>query len=192
MAAEMFLDGERVPRTVSSLKSHWSYMNRACKVYGTCLKNVMQGPISGMQEGNLGDVAKTIYEARDKARNVRMKQISSSSPGMSTPTTPDTPVSFNTDSPVLVMDVKMECPGGFKSDKLKEKNEKKNNLLIERQNILISRLDRMEMKKEEYIAKRDKKKEEYISERDKKKKEREARIMELRERKTKAVVNLEA
>ncbi|KAF6138170.1 hypothetical protein GIB67_011010 [Kingdonia uniflora] len=42
-------DGGWVERTVSSLKNYWSDMNRACKVYGTCLKNVMQGPISGMQ-----------------------------------------------------------------------------------------------------------------------------------------------
>ncbi|KAF6134383.1 hypothetical protein GIB67_005775 [Kingdonia uniflora] len=41
-------DGERVERTVSSLKNHLSDMNRACKVYETCLKSVMQGPISGM------------------------------------------------------------------------------------------------------------------------------------------------
>ncbi|KAF6154692.1 hypothetical protein GIB67_000576 [Kingdonia uniflora] len=53
-------------RTVSSLKNHWSDMNRACKVYETCLKSVMQGPISGMQQGNLDDAAKTMYEARSK------------------------------------------------------------------------------------------------------------------------------
>ncbi|KAF6162890.1 hypothetical protein GIB67_021039, partial [Kingdonia uniflora] len=46
-------DGERVERTVSSLKYHWSDMNRGCKVYGTCLKNVMQCPISSMQQENL-------------------------------------------------------------------------------------------------------------------------------------------
>ncbi|KAF6166508.1 hypothetical protein GIB67_005370 [Kingdonia uniflora] len=37
-------DGEQVERSVSSLKNHWLNMNRVCKVYGTCLKNVMQGP----------------------------------------------------------------------------------------------------------------------------------------------------
>ncbi|KAF6140344.1 hypothetical protein GIB67_011363 [Kingdonia uniflora] len=129
-------------------------MNHACKVYGTCLKNVMQGPISGMQQGNLDDAAKTIYEARGKgkwlykevyevlschqcwkilqdqypdtlARNVRMKQTSNCSPEMSSPATPDTPVSSNTDSPVLVMDEETERSGGIKSVKLKEKNKKK-------------------------------------------------------------------
>ncbi|KAF6139280.1 hypothetical protein GIB67_021490 [Kingdonia uniflora] len=168
-------------------------MNRACKVYGTCLKNVMQGPISGIQQGNLDDAARIIYEARGKdkwvykeayevltchqcrkilqdqhpdtlTRNVRMKQTSSSSSGMSTPATPDTPVSSNNDSPVLLTDVEMERPGGIKSAKLKKKNEKRQNLLIARQNVLISRLDRMEKKKGKYIAERDKKKEEYISE----------------------------
>ncbi|KAF6161700.1 hypothetical protein GIB67_029144 [Kingdonia uniflora] len=43
-------------------------MNRACKVYGTCLKNVMQGPISSMQQENLDDAAKMIYEARGKGK----------------------------------------------------------------------------------------------------------------------------
>ncbi|KAF6172748.1 hypothetical protein GIB67_000806 [Kingdonia uniflora] len=38
----------------------------------------------------------------------------------------------------------------------------------------------------------EKKKEKYVAERDKKKEDREARIIELRERKTNAVVNLEA
>ncbi|KAF6162755.1 hypothetical protein GIB67_029024 [Kingdonia uniflora] len=61
-------DSERVEHTVSSLKNHWTDMNRACKVYGTCLKNVMQGPISGMQLGNLNDAARTIYEARGKGK----------------------------------------------------------------------------------------------------------------------------
>ncbi|KAF6143767.1 hypothetical protein GIB67_035672, partial [Kingdonia uniflora] len=61
-------DGERVECTVSSLKNHWSDMNRACKVYGTCLKSVMQGPISGMQQGNLDDAAKMMYEARGKGK----------------------------------------------------------------------------------------------------------------------------
>ncbi|KAF6171792.1 hypothetical protein GIB67_007313 [Kingdonia uniflora] len=151
-------------------------MNRACKIYGTYLKNVMQGPISGMQQRNLDDAARIFYEARGKgkwvykeaykvlschqcwkilqdqhldtlARNVRMKQTSSSSPEMFTPATPDSPVSSNNDSPVLVMDVETEHPSGIRSVKLKEKNEKKQNLLIERQNVLISRLDRMEKKK---------------------------------------------
>ncbi|KAF6166428.1 hypothetical protein GIB67_034979, partial [Kingdonia uniflora] len=128
-------------------------MNRACKVYGICLKNVMQGPISGMQQGNLDDTARTIYEARGKGKwvykeayevlschqcwkilqdqhpetlsqNVRMKQTSSSIPGMSTPATPDIPVSSNNDSLVLVTDVETERPDGIKSAKLKEKNEK--------------------------------------------------------------------
>ncbi|KAF6146778.1 hypothetical protein GIB67_007492 [Kingdonia uniflora] len=167
------VDGER---TVSSLKNHWSNMNRDCKVYGTGLKNVMQGPISGIQQGNLDDAAKTIYEARGKgkwlykeayevlschqcwkilqdqhpdtlAHNVRMKQTSNSSPRMSTLTTPDTPVSSNTDSPILFTNEETERPGSIKSAKLKEKNEKRQNLLIERQNVLISRLDRMEKKK---------------------------------------------
>ncbi|KAF6138542.1 hypothetical protein GIB67_022576 [Kingdonia uniflora] len=99
-------------------------MNCACKVYETCLKSVMQGPISGMQQRNLDDAAKTMYEARGKgkwsykdayeflsahqcwkilqdqhpdtlARNVRMNQTSNSSPRTSTPATPDTPVSSN-------------------------------------------------------------------------------------------------
>ncbi|KAF6174463.1 hypothetical protein GIB67_004657 [Kingdonia uniflora] len=182
-----FTDGERVERTVSSLKNHWSDMNCVCKVYGTCLKNMMQGPISGMQQGNLDDVIKMIYEARGKgkwvykeayevlschqywkilqdqhpntlAHNVQMKQTSSSSPGMSTPATPDTPVSSNNESLVFITDMEMECPGGIKNVKLKEKNEKRQNLLIEHQNILISRIDLMEKKKEEYAAKRDKKK----------------------------------
>ncbi|KAF6171845.1 hypothetical protein GIB67_007366 [Kingdonia uniflora] len=61
-------DGERVERIVSSLKNHWSDMNRGCKVYGTCLKSVMQGPISGMQQENLDDAAKTMYEARGKGK----------------------------------------------------------------------------------------------------------------------------
>ncbi|KAF6169188.1 hypothetical protein GIB67_013618 [Kingdonia uniflora] len=102
-------DGEQVERSVSSLKNHWSNMNRDCKVYGTCLKNIMQGPISGMQQGNFDDAAKMIYEARGKGKwlyeetyevlschqcwkilqdqhpntlapNVRMKQTSNSSP----------------------------------------------------------------------------------------------------------------
>ncbi|KAF6140427.1 hypothetical protein GIB67_030508 [Kingdonia uniflora] len=185
-------------------------MNRAYKVYETCLKSVMQGPISGMQQGNLDDAAKTMYEARGKgkwsykeayevlsahqcwkilqdqyldtlARNVRMKQTSNSIPGTSTPATPDTPVSSNNDSPVLVTDEETERPCGIKSAKQNEKNEKRQNLLIKCQNVLISRLDRMEKKKEEYVTKRDKKKE-----------ERDACIIELRERKIKAVVNLEA
>ncbi|KAF6134798.1 hypothetical protein GIB67_002199 [Kingdonia uniflora] len=125
-------------------------MNRGCKVYGTCLKSVMQGPISGMQQENLNDAAKTMYEARGKgkwsykdayevliahqcwkilqdqhpdtlARNVRMKQTSNSSPKTSTPATPDTPVSSNNDSPVLVMDEETERPGGVKSAKQKER-----------------------------------------------------------------------
>ncbi|KAF6156657.1 hypothetical protein GIB67_017793 [Kingdonia uniflora] len=194
-------------------------MNRACKVYETCLKNVMHGPISGTQQGNLDDAAKTIYEARGKnkwlykeayevlschqcwkilqdqypntlARNVRMKQTSNSSPEMFIPATPDTPVSSNTDSPVLVTDDETERFGGIKSAKLKEKNRKKTKSSIERQNVLISCLDRMEKNKEEYVVERDKKKEEYISERDKKKEERDSRIIELREKKTKVVVNL--
>ncbi|KAF6143750.1 hypothetical protein GIB67_004780 [Kingdonia uniflora] len=181
-------DDERIERTVSSLKNHWSDMNRAFKVYGTCLKNVMQGLISGMQQGNLDDTARMIYEARGKgkwvykkaykvlschqlwkilqnqhpdtlARNVRMKQISSSSPGMYTLVIPDTPVSSNNDSPVLLTDVETERLDGIKTAKLKEKNKKRQNLLIERQNIFISRLDRIEKKKEEYIAEGDKKKE---------------------------------
>ncbi|KAF6136535.1 hypothetical protein GIB67_015991 [Kingdonia uniflora] len=185
-------------------------MNRGCKVYGTCLKSVMQSPISGMQQENLDDAAKTMYEARGKgkwsykdayevlsahqcwkilqdqhpdtlARNVRMKQTSNSSPGTSTPATPDTPVSSNNDSLVLVTDEETERPGGVKSAKQKERNERRQNRLIERQNALISCLDRMNKKKEEYITERDKKKE-----------KRDARIIKLRERKTKAVVNLEA
>ncbi|KAF6145756.1 hypothetical protein GIB67_016205, partial [Kingdonia uniflora] len=105
-------------------------MNRACKVYETCLKSVMQCPISGIQQGNLDDDAKMMYEARGKgkwsykdaykvlsahqcwkilqdqhpdtlARNVRIKQTSNSSPGTSTPATPDTPFSSNDDSPFL-------------------------------------------------------------------------------------------
>ncbi|KAF6167191.1 hypothetical protein GIB67_029829 [Kingdonia uniflora] len=163
-------DGERVERTVSSLKNHWSDMNRGYKVYGTCLKSVMQGPIRGMQQENLDDDAKTMYEARGKgkwsykdayevlsthqcwkilqgqypdtlARNVRMKQTSNSSPGTSTPATPNTPVSSNNDSQVLVTDEETERPGGVKSVKQKERNERKQNRLIERQNTLISRLD---------------------------------------------------
>ncbi|KAF6170622.1 hypothetical protein GIB67_020184 [Kingdonia uniflora] len=188
-------------------------MNCGCKVYGTCLKSVMQGPISGMQQENLDDAAKMMYEARGKdkwlykdaykvlsahqywkilqdqhpdtlAHNVRIKQTSNSSPGTSTPATPDTPdtpVSSNNNSPVLVTDEEMERPGGVKSVKQKERNERRQNRLIERQNALISHLDRM-----------DKKKEEYITERDKKKEERDACIIELREMKTKVVVNLEA
>ncbi|KAF6174525.1 hypothetical protein GIB67_004719 [Kingdonia uniflora] len=185
-------------------------MNRGCKVYETCLKSVMQGSISGMQQENLDDAAKMMYEARGKgkwsykdvyevlsvhqcwkilqdqhpdtlARNVRMKQTSNSSLRTSTPATPDTPVSSNNDFSVFVMDEETERPGGVKSAKQNERNEKRQNRLIERQNALISRFDRMDKKKEEYIAERDKKKE-----------ERDARIMELRERKTKAVVNLEA
>ncbi|KAF6162921.1 hypothetical protein GIB67_021070 [Kingdonia uniflora] len=181
-------DDERIQRTVSSLKNHWSDMNRAFKVYGTCLKNVMQGLISGMQQGNLDDTARMIYEALGKgkwvykkaykvlschqlwkilqnqhpdtlARNVRMKQISSSSPGMYTLVIPDTPVSSNNDSPVLLTDVETERLDGIKTAKLKEKNKKRQNLPIERQNIFISRLDRIEKKKEEYIAEGDKKKE---------------------------------
>ncbi|KAF6172263.1 hypothetical protein GIB67_024885 [Kingdonia uniflora] len=169
----------------------------------------------------MDDAAKIIYEARGKgkwlykdayeilschqywkilqdqhpdtlARNVRMNQTSNSSPEMSTPATPDTPVSSNTDSPVLVTDEETERPDGIKSAKLRENNEKRQNFLIERQNVLISRIDRMEKKKEEYVVERDKKKEEYISERNKKKKDRDARIMKLRQRKTKAVVNLKA
>ncbi|KAF6159113.1 hypothetical protein GIB67_032730 [Kingdonia uniflora] len=61
-------DGERVERTVSSLKNHWSDMNRGCKVYGTCLKSVMQGPISGMQQENLDGAPKMMYEARGKGK----------------------------------------------------------------------------------------------------------------------------
>ncbi|KAF6155352.1 hypothetical protein GIB67_019878 [Kingdonia uniflora] len=185
-------------------------MNRGCKVYGTCLKCVMQGPINGMQQENLDDAAKMMYKARDKgkwsykdayevlsahqcwkilqdqhqdtlARNVRMKQILNSSPRTSTPATPDTLISSNNDSPVLVTDEETKRPGGVKSVKQKEMNERRQNRLIECQNVLISHLDRMDKKKEEYIAERDKKKE-----------ERDARIMELKERKTKAVVNLEA
>ncbi|KAF6148613.1 hypothetical protein GIB67_042572 [Kingdonia uniflora] len=203
-------DGERVERTVSYLKNYWSDMNHACKIYETCLKSVMQGPISGMQQGNLDDAAKTMYEVRGKgkwlykdaykvlsvhqcwkilqnqhpetlARNVRMKQTSNSSPGTSTPTTPDTPVSSNNDSPVLVTDEETERPGGIQSAKQKKMNKKRQNLLIECQNVLISRLDRMEKKKEKYVAERDKKKE-----------ERDARIIKLRERKINVVVNLEA
>ncbi|KAF6151599.1 hypothetical protein GIB67_021785, partial [Kingdonia uniflora] len=132
--------GERVERTVSSLKNHWSNMNRVCKVYGTCLKSVMQEPISGMQQGNLDDAAKTMYEARGKskwsykeayevlsvhqcwkiledqhldmlARNVRINQTSNSSTGTSTPVIPDTPVSSNNDSSVLVTDEETKHPG---------------------------------------------------------------------------------
>ncbi|KAF6134569.1 hypothetical protein GIB67_022309 [Kingdonia uniflora] len=181
-------DGERVERTVSFLKNHWSDMNRACK----------------------DDTAKTMYEARGKGKwpykeayevlsahqcwkilqdqhpdtlacNIRMKQTSNSSPRTSTPATPDTPVSSNNNSPVLVTDEETELPGAIKSVKQKERNEKKQNLLIERQNVLISRLDRMEKKEEEYVTERDKKKE-----------ERDARKIELRERKIKGMVNLEA
>ncbi|KAF6148533.1 hypothetical protein GIB67_042492 [Kingdonia uniflora] len=181
-------DGERVERIVSSLKNHWPDMNRVCK----------------------DDAAKMMYEVRGKgkwsykeayevlsahqcwkilqdqhpdtlARNVQMKQISNSSPGMSTLATPDTPVSSNNNSSVLVTDEKTERPDGIKSVKQKERNKKRQNLLIERQNVLISHLGRIEKKKEEYVAERDKKKE-----------ERDARIMELRKRKIKAVVNLEA
>ncbi|KAF6140248.1 hypothetical protein GIB67_000296, partial [Kingdonia uniflora] len=177
-------DGERVERTVSSLKNYWSDMNCACKVYETCLKSVMQCPLSGIQQGNLDDAAKTMYEARGKgkwsykeacevlsahqcwkilqdqhsdtlAHNVRMKQTSNSSPRTSTPATPDTPVSSNNDSPVLVTDEETERPGGIKSAKQKKRNEKRQNLLIERQNVLISRLDRMEKKKEEYVAEKE-------------------------------------
>ncbi|KAF6153094.1 hypothetical protein GIB67_034816, partial [Kingdonia uniflora] len=115
-------------------------MNRVCKVYGTCLKSVMQGPISGIQQGNLDDAAKTMYEARGKgkwsykdayevlsdhqcwkilqdqhpdtlARNVRIKQTSNSSPRTSTPAILDTPVSSNNDSPVLITDEETERPG---------------------------------------------------------------------------------
>ncbi|KAF6143731.1 hypothetical protein GIB67_030621 [Kingdonia uniflora] len=122
------------------------------------------------------DAVKTIYEARGKGkwsykdayeilsarqcwkilqdqhpdtltRNVRMKQTSNSSPGTSTPATPDTPVSSNNDSPVLVTDEETERPGGVKSAKQKEGNEIRQNRLIERQNALISRLDRMDKKK---------------------------------------------
>ncbi|KAF6153571.1 hypothetical protein GIB67_027438, partial [Kingdonia uniflora] len=46
-------NGERVERTVSSLKNYWSDINCVWKVYGTCLKNAIQGPISGMQQENL-------------------------------------------------------------------------------------------------------------------------------------------
>ncbi|KAF6148620.1 hypothetical protein GIB67_042579 [Kingdonia uniflora] len=156
-------------------------MNRACKVYETCLKSVMQGPIRGILQKKLDDAVKTMYEARGKgkwsykdayevlsahqcwkilqdqhldtlAHNVRMKQTSNSSPGTSTPATPDTPVSSNNDYPVLVTDEETERPDGIKSAKQKEMNEKRQNLLIERQNVLISRLDRMEKKKEEYVA----------------------------------------
>ncbi|KAF6138940.1 hypothetical protein GIB67_025669 [Kingdonia uniflora] len=148
------VEGLEVERTVSSLKKYWSDMNRACKVYGTCLKSVIQGPISGMQQRNLDDAAKTMYEARGKgkwlykevyedlsahqcwkilqdqhpdtlARNVRMKQTSNSSPGTSTPTTPDTPVSSNNDSPVLVTDEETKCLGGIKNAKQKEMNKKR-------------------------------------------------------------------
>ncbi|KAF6135438.1 hypothetical protein GIB67_027312 [Kingdonia uniflora] len=147
-------DGEQVERTVSSLKNYWSDMNCTCKIYGTCLKNVIQGPISGMQQGNLDDVAKMIYETRGKGKwvykevyevlschkcwkilqdqnpdtlayNLRMKQTSSSSLGICTPIMPDTPISSNNDSSVLVTDVEIERPDGIKSVKLKEKNEKK-------------------------------------------------------------------
>ncbi|KAF6136644.1 hypothetical protein GIB67_016100 [Kingdonia uniflora] len=181
-------DDERVERTVSSLKNYWSDMNRVCKVYGTCLKSVMQGPINGMQQENLDNAAKMMYEARGKgkwsykdtyevlsarqcwkilqdqhpdtlARNVRMKQTSNSSPGTSTPATPDTPVSSNNDYPVLVTDEETKRPGGVKSAQQKERNERRQNRLIEGQNALISHLDRMDKKKEEYIAERDKKKE---------------------------------
>ncbi|KAF6172223.1 hypothetical protein GIB67_024845 [Kingdonia uniflora] len=145
-------------------------MNRACKVYETCLKSVMQGPISGMQQGNLDDAAKTMYEALGKgkwsykdayevlsahqyckilqdqhpdtlAHNMRMKQTSNSSPRTSNPAIPDTPVRSNNNSPVLVTDEETEHPGGIKSAKQKERNEKRQNLFIERQNVLISRLD---------------------------------------------------
>ncbi|KAF6134744.1 hypothetical protein GIB67_002145 [Kingdonia uniflora] len=61
-------DGERVERTVSSLKKHWFDMNRACKVYETCLKSVMQGPISSMQQKKLDDTSKMMYEARGKGK----------------------------------------------------------------------------------------------------------------------------
>ncbi|KAF6146795.1 hypothetical protein GIB67_007509 [Kingdonia uniflora] len=43
-------------------------MNRGFKVYGTCLKSVMQGPISGMKEENLDDASKMMYEARGKGK----------------------------------------------------------------------------------------------------------------------------
>ncbi|KAF6159906.1 hypothetical protein GIB67_032990 [Kingdonia uniflora] len=113
----------------------------------------MQSPISGMQKGNLNDVANIIYEAHGKgkwlykeayevfsyhqcwkilqdqhpdtlARNMRMKQTSNSSPRISTPATPDTPISSNTDSPVLGTE-ETERPSGIKSAKLKEKKRKK-------------------------------------------------------------------
>ncbi|KAF6171315.1 hypothetical protein GIB67_036983, partial [Kingdonia uniflora] len=115
-------------------------MNRACKVYETYLKSVMQGSISGMQRGNLDDAAKTMYEVRDKgkwsykeayevlsahqcwkilqdqhpdtlARNVRIKQTSNSIPGVFTLATPYTPVSSNNDSSILVTDEETERPG---------------------------------------------------------------------------------
>ncbi|KAF6158134.1 hypothetical protein GIB67_014928 [Kingdonia uniflora] len=121
-------------------------MNRACKVYGTCLKSVMQGPISGMQQENLNDAAKAMYEARGKGkwsykeayevlsahqcwkilqgqhpgtlvRNVQIRQTSNSSPGTSSPATPDTPVSSNSDSSLLVTDEETERPDGIKSVK---------------------------------------------------------------------------
>ncbi|KAF6162016.1 hypothetical protein GIB67_017552 [Kingdonia uniflora] len=138
-------DGERVERIVSSLKNHWSDMNRGCKVYGTCLKSVMQGPISSMQQENLDDAAKMMYEAHGKgkwsykdvyevlsahqcwniarptpdtlARTLRMKQTSNSYPRTSTPATPDTPISSNNDSLVLVTDEETKRPGGVKSVK---------------------------------------------------------------------------
>ncbi|KAF6168970.1 hypothetical protein GIB67_038467 [Kingdonia uniflora] len=171
-------------------------MNRGYKVYGTCLKSVMQGPISGMQQENLDDAAKTMYDARGKGKwsyKDAYEVLSAhqcwkilqdqhlDTPETSTLATPDTPVSSNNDTPKLVTAEETERPGGVKSAKQKERNEIRQNRLIEHQNVLISRLDRMDKKKEEYIAERDKKKE-----------ERDARIMELRERKTKAMVNLEA
>ncbi|KAF6135359.1 hypothetical protein GIB67_027233 [Kingdonia uniflora] len=160
-------------------------MNRACKVYETCLKNVMQGPISGMQQENLNDATKTIYEARDKGKWLYREAYEVFSCHQCWKILQD-------QHPDTLTRNETECPGGIKSTKLREKNKIIQNLLIERQNVLISRLDRMEKKKEEYVAERDKKKEEYISEKDKKKEERDARIIELRERKTNTVVNLEA
>ncbi|KAF6177074.1 hypothetical protein GIB67_015949 [Kingdonia uniflora] len=61
-------DGESVERTASYLKNHWSDMNRGCKVYGTYLKSVMQGPISGIKQEYLDDAAKAMYEARGKGK----------------------------------------------------------------------------------------------------------------------------
>ncbi|KAF6175605.1 hypothetical protein GIB67_022607 [Kingdonia uniflora] len=138
-------------------------MNRACKVYGTCSKNMMQGPISGMQQGNLDDATRTIYEVRGKGKWVYKEAYEV-----------------------------LNCHQCWKILQDQHPDTLARNVQMKQTSGSRLRLDRIEKKKEEYIAEKDKKKEEYISEIDKKKQERETRIMELKERKTKAVVNLEA